>query len=156
VKVGDTIEALGRAATSRIDATLRRSAVLIGAGVGITPMVSFARHLVAEGFRLRRTRPTHLIQVARDGQVRAFASELQALATRADGALKLHIVQDDGAPGAWPARSPSTRSSRSCPSTTTSSSSAARPASCRPCTTACANSACATSASRPKPSGRRR
>jgi ferredoxin-NADP reductase len=47
--------------------------VLIGAGVGITPMVSFARHLVAEGFRLRRTRPTHLIQVARDGQVRAFA-----------------------------------------------------------------------------------
>ena len=102
MKVGDTLEALGPRGHFTLDATLRRSAVLIGAGVGITPMVSFARHLVAEGFRLRRTRPTHLIQVARDGQVRAFASELQALAARADGALKLHIVQDDGAPGTRP------------------------------------------------------
>ena len=74
--------------------------MLIGAGVGITPMVSFVRHLVAEGFRLRRTRPTHLIQVARDAQVRAFASELQALVARADGALKWHVVLgQDGAPG---------------------------------------------------------
>jgi ferredoxin-NADP reductase/predicted pyridoxine 5'-phosphate oxidase superfamily flavin-nucleotide-binding protein len=99
VKVGNTIEALAPRGHFSIDGTLRRSAVLIGAGVGITPMVSFARHLVAEGFRLRRTRPAHLIQVARDGQVRAFASELQALAMQAAGALKLHIVQDDGAPG---------------------------------------------------------
>ncbi|WP_088287501.1 pyridoxamine 5'-phosphate oxidase family protein [Ideonella sp. A 288] len=102
VKVGDTLEALGPRGHFTLDATLRRSAALIGAGVGITPMVSFARHLVAEGFRLRRTRPTHLIQVARDGQVRAFASELEALAARAGGALKLHIVQDDGAPGTRP------------------------------------------------------
>lgn len=100
VKVGDTIEALGPRGHFTLDATLRRSAVLIGAGVGVTPMVSFARHLVAEGFRLRRTRPTHLIQVARDSQMRAFASELEALAAQAGGALKLHIVQDDGAPGA--------------------------------------------------------
>ena len=99
VKVGDTLEALAPRGHFTLDATLRRSAVLIGAGVGITPMVSFARHLVAEGFRLRRTRPTHLIQVARDAQVRAFEPELQALAARAGGALKLHIVQDDGAPG---------------------------------------------------------
>ncbi len=102
VKVGDTIEALGPRGHFTIDATQRRSAVLIGAGVGITPMLAFAHHLVAEGFRLRRMRPTHLIQVARDAQVRAFASELQALATRAGGALKLHTVQDDGAPGTLP------------------------------------------------------
>lgn len=102
VKVGDTIEALAPRGRFTLDAALRRSAVLIGAGVGITPMVSFARHLVAEGFRLRRTRPTYLIQVARDAQVRAFALELEALTTRAGGALKLHIVQDDGAPGTLP------------------------------------------------------
>jgi uncharacterized protein len=99
VAVGDIMEALAPRGHFTFDATPRRSAVLIGAGVGITPMVSFARHLVAEGFRLRRTRPTHLIQVARDAQVRAFASELQALVTRAGGALKWHVVQDDGAPG---------------------------------------------------------
>ena len=99
VAVGDTIEALAPRGHFTFDATQRRSAVLIGAGVGITPMVSFTRHLVAEGFRLRRMRPTHLIQVARDAQVRAFASELQALVARADGALKWHVVQDDGAAG---------------------------------------------------------
>lgn len=99
VAVGDTIEALAPRGHFTFDATQRRSAVLIGAGVGITPMVSFVRHLVAEGFRLRRIRPTHLIQVARDAQVRAFASELQALVARADGALKWHVVQDDGAAG---------------------------------------------------------
>ncbi len=99
VAVGDTIEALAPRGHFTLDATLRRSAVLIGAGVGITPMVSFARQIVAEGFRLRRTRPTHLIQVARDAQVRAFAIELQALAARADGARNLDGVQADGAPG---------------------------------------------------------
>jgi uncharacterized protein len=99
VAVGNTIEALAPRGHFTFDAAQRRSAVLIGAGVGITPMVSFARHLVAEGFRLRRTRPTHLIQVARDAQVRAFAGELQALVARADGALKWHVVQNDGAPG---------------------------------------------------------
>ena len=99
VTVGDIIEALAPRGHFTFDATQHRSAVLIGAGVGITPMVSFARHLVAEGFRLRRTRPTHLIQVVRDAVVRAFGSELQALIAQAGGALKLHVVQDDGAVG---------------------------------------------------------
>jgi ferredoxin-NADP reductase len=70
--------------------------VLIGAGVGITPMVAFARHLVTEGFRHRRTRPLHLIQVARDSAMRAFGDELQALVQRANGAMKLHLVLGSG------------------------------------------------------------
>ena len=91
---GDVIEALGPRGQFTIDATLRRPAVLIGAGVGITPMVAFARHLVTEGFRHRRTRPLHLIQVARDEALRAFGDELQALVQRAKGAMKLHVVLD--------------------------------------------------------------
>lgn len=102
VFVGDIIEALAPRGHFVIDARSRRSAVLIGAGVGITPMVSFARHVVAEGFRLRRTRPVHLVQVARDAHVRAFGAELQGLAERAGGALRLHIVQDDAAQGTLP------------------------------------------------------
>ena len=98
VRVGDRIEALGPRGQFTIDAQLRRSAVLIGAGVGITPMVAFARHLVAEGFRLRRTRPVHLVQVARDASVQAFGDELQALAHRAQGALRLHVVLDKAGP----------------------------------------------------------
>jgi hypothetical protein len=100
VHEGHVIEALGPRGQFTIDATLRRPAVLIGAGVGITPMVAFARHLVSEGFRRRRTRPLHLIQVARNEALRAFGAELQALAQRAPGAMKLHVVLDDadGAP----------------------------------------------------------
>lgn len=100
LQVGGVIEGLGPRGQFTIDAQLRRPAVLIGAGVGITPMVAFARHLVTEGFRHRRTRPFHLIQVARSDELRAFGAELQALVQRAGGAMKLHVVLDDlsGAP----------------------------------------------------------
>jgi ferredoxin-NADP reductase len=96
VHEGDLIEALGPRGQFTIDATLRRPAVLIGAGVGITPMVAFARHVVTEGFRCRRTRPLHLVQVARSEDLRAFGSELRALEQRANGAMKLHVVLDQG------------------------------------------------------------
>lgn len=100
VHEGDVIEALGPRGQFTIDATLRRPAVLIGAGVGITPMVAFARHVVTEGFRHRRTRPLHLIQVARSEDLRAFGAELRTLEQRAKGALKLQVVldQSEGAP----------------------------------------------------------
>ena len=97
VQVGDRIEALGPRGQFTIDAKARRPAVLIGAGVGITPMVAFARHLVAEGFRHRRMRPLHLIQVARDASLRAFGDELQTLVERTKGAMRLHVVLGAGA-----------------------------------------------------------
>ena len=92
LRVGDVIEALGPRGGFTIDATARRPAVLIGAGVGVTPMASFLRHIVTEGFRRRRTRPTHVIQVAHDAAVRAFAGEFDALAARANGAVQVHAV----------------------------------------------------------------
>ena len=100
IRAGDTIEALGPRGQFTIDDTQRRPAVLIGAGVGITPMVAFARHLVTEGFRNRRTRPLHLIQVARNERMRAFGDELQALQQRSQGAMRLHVVlgSSKGAP----------------------------------------------------------
>lgn len=97
VREGDVIEALGPRGQFTIDATLRRPAVLIGAGVGITPMVAFARHVVAEGFRNRRTRPLHVVQVARSEELRAFGDELSLLEQRAKGAMKLHVVLGEGA-----------------------------------------------------------
>lgn len=96
VREGDVIEALGPRGQFTIDATLRRPAVLIGAGVGVTPMVAFARHLVTEGFRNRRPRPLHLVQVARDQSQRAFGQELSDLVQHAKGAMKLHVVLDKG------------------------------------------------------------
>ena len=96
VAVGDVIEALGPRGHFVIDAQSRRPAVLIGAGVGITPMLAFLRHIVAEGFRHRRTRPVHLIQVAHDSSVRAFGAELDELEARAKGAVHAHLVLGQG------------------------------------------------------------
>ena len=50
-----------------------------------TPMVAFARHLVNEGFRNRRTRPLYLIQVARDAAQRAFRELAFFLCVRRGG-----------------------------------------------------------------------
>jgi ferredoxin-NADP reductase/predicted pyridoxine 5'-phosphate oxidase superfamily flavin-nucleotide-binding protein len=100
LRVGDVIEALGPRGRFTLDAQARRPAVLIGAGVGITPMMAFVRHIVTEGFRHRRTRPTHVIQVAHDEGARAFAGELQALASRANGmtagVVRVHAVLSEG------------------------------------------------------------
>ncbi len=100
LRVGDLIEALEPQGRFAINAQSRRPAVLIGAGVGITPMVAFARHLVAQGERRPPMRPVHLIQVARDEPSRAFGAELQALADQSEGALRLHVVlsHPEGAP----------------------------------------------------------
>ena len=95
IGVGDVIEALGPRGRFGLDATARRPAVLIGAGVGITPMLAFLRHIVAEGFRHRRTRPTQLIQVAHDAERRAFADELRTLAQRGGDAVRVHTVLSD-------------------------------------------------------------
>jgi ferredoxin-NADP reductase/predicted pyridoxine 5'-phosphate oxidase superfamily flavin-nucleotide-binding protein len=96
VHEGDLIEALGPRGRFTIDATLRRPAVLVGAGVGITPMVAFARHLVGEGLRRGQVRPLHLVQVAHSEAQRAFGAELRDLEQRAGGAMRLHVVLGDG------------------------------------------------------------
>jgi predicted pyridoxine 5'-phosphate oxidase superfamily flavin-nucleotide-binding protein len=95
VREGDVIEALGPRGQFTIDEKLRRPAVLIGAGVGITPMVAFARHLVTEGFRNRRTRPLHLVQVARD-------AALAGLWRRTPGTGAARQRRDEAARGAGP------------------------------------------------------
>ena len=100
LQVGDLIQALGPRGQFTLDATARRPAVLIGAGVGITPTVAFVRHIVTEGFRRRATRPTHVIQVAHDAQVQAFGAELAELAARSNGAVRVHTVLSEDSGGA--------------------------------------------------------
>jgi len=101
---GDVIEALGPQGRFTIDARARRPAVLIAAGVGVTPMIAFVRHIVAEGFRKRRTRPTHVIQVARDSAMRAFRDELRELEARAPGMVKVHLILSHPEPHEQPGR----------------------------------------------------
>ena len=80
VNIGDVIEIKAPTGDFTFDTKETRPAVLISAGVGITPMMSMIRHAMTEGLRTRRMRPTTFIHVAKDHQQRAFFDEVNQLA----------------------------------------------------------------------------
>ena len=92
LREGDLIEARTPAGSFTIDAAERRPAVLLAAGVGITPMLAMLRHLVHEGTSAGGTghiRPIWFFQAARSVQERAFDTELADLVASAHGAVRL-------------------------------------------------------------------
>ncbi|MBP0588573.1 pyridoxamine 5'-phosphate oxidase family protein [Paraburkholderia sp. LEh10] len=89
--VGSIIEARAPAGQFTVDAALRRPAVLLAAGVGVTPMLAMLRHIVYEGLRKRRVRPTWFFHSARSLKERAFSREIERLAASANGAV--HVVR---------------------------------------------------------------
>lgn len=94
---GTIIEAKGPAGSFTVDAAASRPAVLVAAGVGITPMLAMLRHIVFEGIRTRTTRQTWLIQTARNKAERAFDAEIDALVEAGQGAVKvIRIVSQPG------------------------------------------------------------
>lgn len=95
LKVGDLIEVRSPTGQFTIDSAETRPAVLMAAGVGITPLLAMLRHLVYEGERKRRMRPAWLFYAARTMAERAFDAEIGQLADRAGGALKVVRVLDD-------------------------------------------------------------
>ncbi len=102
LSVGDVIEARAPAGRFIIDPLEARPAVLLAAGVGITPMLAMLRSIVFEGLRKRRIRPTFLFIAARSVAERAFDKEIAELAARAEGAvrvIRLLDVTDGAAPG---------------------------------------------------------
>jgi hypothetical protein len=95
--VGDTIEARAPAGSFTIDAAEKRPAVLLAAGVGITPMLAMLRHVVYEGARKRRTRSTWLFYSAHTKAERAFDQEIASLVAAASGAVKFVRLLGDPA-----------------------------------------------------------
>jgi ferredoxin-NADP reductase/predicted pyridoxine 5'-phosphate oxidase superfamily flavin-nucleotide-binding protein len=96
---GDEVEALGPVGAFTIEAMeRRRSAVLLAAGIGITPMLSMLRHLVHEGDRTRQRRPVWLFRSSRTLAERPFDREIGELVERGKGYV--HDVRVLSAPGA--------------------------------------------------------
>lgn len=95
INVGDLIEARGPAGDFTIDPTQARPAVLLGGGIGITPMLAMLKHVVYEGLRRQKVRPTILVQSARSKEDRAFARELEELEEKAGGAVRVLRVLSD-------------------------------------------------------------
>lgn len=99
VRIGDLIEARAPAGAFTLDATVRRPVVLLAAGVGVTPVLAMARHLVNEGRRTRYARPAWVFQSASTRAQLAFASEFAALVTASEGKLR-HVRLLSDASGA--------------------------------------------------------
>lgn len=87
LQVGDHLETRAPAGNFTLDLQETRPAVLLAAGIGITPMLAMLRHGVYEGRRQQRTRPTYLIQSAHSKAERAFEHELDTLLTASQGAF---------------------------------------------------------------------
>lgn len=79
-RTGLRLEALAPRGTFVLSPSDQRPAVLISGGVGITPMLAMAEHIVAEGRRSGKFRPVYFIHGARSGKVHAFARHVRALA----------------------------------------------------------------------------
>lgn len=88
VRVGSILQARAPQGTFVVDASAHRPLVLLAAGVGVTPLLSMLRHVVYEGQRTRRTRPTYFFQSARTLAERPFAAELAQLAAIAGNSLR--------------------------------------------------------------------
>ena len=75
-----------------------RPAVLISGGVGLTPMIAMAEHIVAEGQRTGRFRPLYFIHGTRNGRAHAFREHVRALATT-HPQFKVHVCYSHAGEG---------------------------------------------------------
>ncbi|WP_171102044.1 pyridoxamine 5'-phosphate oxidase family protein [Ruegeria sp. HKCCD7255] len=98
LKPGDTIDTRAPNGRFCIDTAETRPAVLIGAGVGITPLISMARQVVSDGFSRRHLRPLTVFHAARTTAERAFVKDFTKLRDDTRGALRYVSVISRPAP----------------------------------------------------------
>lgn len=92
LKTGDVIEAKAPKGAFTLDPAESRPAVLIGGGVGITPMISMARQAIHDATRRHHMRPLTILHSATDTAQRAFWDDFSSLAAKSDGALKYYSL----------------------------------------------------------------
>lgn len=94
---GALIEARAPAGQFTLDAAARRPAVLLAAGIGITPLLAMLRHAVHEGRRTGFLRPIWLFHAVRTVAERPFDAEIAALVEAAQGAVRwVRVLSEPG------------------------------------------------------------
>jgi ferredoxin-NADP reductase/phenylpropionate dioxygenase-like ring-hydroxylating dioxygenase large terminal subunit len=93
-KPGFRIEAMAPRGRFTLTRSGQRPVVLLSSGVGITPMMAMAEHIVAEGTRTGIFRPVHFIHGARSGNLQAFRRPLAELCG-AHPDFKLHVIYSE-------------------------------------------------------------
>jgi len=86
--LGDEVEIKTPRGDFYINALEKRPAVLIAAGVGITPIISMALHVYNESIRMRQLRPLTIIHAAKTLRSRAFSSEFKKLQALSDNKIR--------------------------------------------------------------------
>ena len=99
---GDILEIKAPRGAFYIDPAERRPAVLLAGGVGITPMVAMANHVMREGLRTRHLRPLTVLHASRDSAQRAFADEFRALQQATEGQIRYLSLLGTAAEGEEP------------------------------------------------------
>ncbi len=97
--VGDTLQIKAAAGEFTFDTQSERPAVLIAAGVGITPMISMARFALLEAIRTRSKKKLTVIHAAHNHAQRAFFEELKEIEKSSAGNIRcfwtLSEIDDD-------------------------------------------------------------
>ena len=88
IAIDHTLEVKAPNGAFTFDSEVERPAVLISGGIGITPMVSIARHALIEAVRTRAPQSLVLINAARNSNERAFFNELDQLAKNSSGFIQ--------------------------------------------------------------------
>ena len=100
VQVGDVLDVRPPLGSFTLNSDSNRPLVLIGAGVGVTPLLSMLREQVALG----QGRRIHFFQGARTLADLPFQAELRELVQRAGGLLKIHRALSTPEADALPGR----------------------------------------------------
>jgi hypothetical protein len=88
LQAGDIVKVRTPGGAFVIDPVERRPAVLLAAGIGVTPLLAMLHSLVTEGSRSGRIRPTWLFYAARTPEERAFDGEIARLVATGQGAIR--------------------------------------------------------------------
>lgn len=89
---GDTLDVKAPRGTFYIDPAETRPAVLLAGGVGITPMIAMANHVMREGLRTRHLRPLTVLHAAKDGAQRAFGDAFHTLQKTSQGTIRYFSI----------------------------------------------------------------
>jgi ferredoxin-NADP reductase/phenylpropionate dioxygenase-like ring-hydroxylating dioxygenase large terminal subunit len=95
--VGFRLQALMPRGKFVLDQSSARPVVLVSGGVGLTPMIAIAEHIVEQSRLTGIYRPVHFIHGAQNGRVQAFAGRIKELAAE-HPVLSVHVCFSNPSP----------------------------------------------------------
>lgn len=90
IKSGDVIEVMAPRGDFFIDPNVTRPAVLLAGGVGITPMIAMAQHIINQAGDGGSIRPLTILHSAKTTQQRAFYKNFRNIERQAGGAVRYY------------------------------------------------------------------